>query len=598
MALATPEAAAVPARSSGRGALGGALAFLQWSRRLSLADAALLLGLLGAATDLFHFARYAGGAVEHAARISLSPWALPRYALFSVSRCLIALGLSFIFALAYGYWAAKDDAARKILIPLLDVFQSVPVLGFMPGLVLAFLSLFPERNLGLELAAIVMIFTAQVWNLAFSFYYSLTSIPHDLSEAARSYGFGAAARFSSLELPSSAIGLVWNGMMSMAGGWFFLMISESFVLGRQSFMLPGLGSYMATAVARGDVRATILAVAAMGAVIIVLDQILWRPLTVWARKFRLEESASGPEGASWFLALLRRTKLPTLWMIVLRKIGRKVGAHPFKFLNSSLRRGDDPGHPVRMPRFSRLISRLSLLLILLVLAGGTLKAVSLFKEVSLASWASIIGASSLTLGRVLAAAGLGTIIMFPLGLWIGLSPRLSATLGPILQIGASFPAPLLFPAAVAILKAAGVGLGIGSVLLMLLGTQWYILFNVAAGASAIPSDLLEAATSYGLAGLARLRHVYWPAVFPYLVTGWVTAAGGAWNASIVAEYVTFKGHVLSTWGLGSAITRAAESADFPALAASVFSMSAVVLLFNRLVWRRLHVIAQERFSIR
>jgi NitT/TauT family transport system permease protein len=567
---------------------GGATAFLDRSRRPRLTDVGLVAGLAAAVYGVIHLAHHWTGVLRPTVEIDLSPAALPGYALLSLSRGLAAYALSLLFTIGYGYWAARDRVAERVLVPALDVLQSIPVLGFMPGLVLGLVALFPESNVGLELASIVMIFTGQAWNMTFSFYYSLRSIPRDLDEAATLNRIGRWQRLRSLELPFAAIGLVWNSMMSMAGGWFFLMVSEAFVLGDHDFRLPGLGSYMSVAVARGDGRAMAAAVIAMALMIVALDQLLWRPVVVWAQKFRVEESGQAEAMQSWFLELLRRSEvLPA----VARLLGRAAGA-----LARSGPRPPPPPPPPGRPR-SGAASVAAFALLLALLGWGAIGLLGLLRHVPARTWGGIAAAAALTLGRVLLATALGTLWTVPAGLAIGLSPRLSRVLQPVVQVVASFPAPMLFPAVVAALTAAGVGLGWGSVVLMLLGTQWYVLFNVVAGATAIPADLREAARIYRLSTLRRLRTLYLPAIFPYLVTGWVTAAGGAWNASIVSEYMSFRGEVLAADGLGARISVAAAAADYAGLAAAITVMAALVTLFNRLVWRRLHAVAEERFSV-
>ncbi|HEV2719090.1 MAG TPA: ABC transporter permease subunit, partial [Thermoanaerobaculia bacterium] len=383
------------------------------------------------------------------------------------------------------------------------------------------------------------------------------------------------------------IGLVWNSMMSMAGGWFFLMISEAFVLGNKDFRLPGIGSYMSVAVNRGDVRAMLWAILAMVLMIVVLDQLLWRPVVVWSQKFRVEEGAEESSASSWFYDWLRKSHVVE-WL---------SGA--FQWLRGQVvRAAPHIGH--REEREHDRDKTWSLVLFAVLMLGLLFGAVKLFEILRRLSWRDyppILRACGWTLGRVLLSTAIGTLWTLPAGLAIGLNPRLSRIFQPIVQIAASFPAPMLFPLVIAILRAVGVTLGWGSVVLMLLGTQWYILFNVIAGSMAIPGDLREAARSYRMSLRLRFLSLYLPAVFPYLVTGWVTAAGGAWNASIVAEYMTFKGQVLTANGLGAQISRAAERADFPHLAASVMVMAAVVVLFNRSVWRRLYEMAEERFSL-
>jgi NitT/TauT family transport system permease protein len=569
---------------------GEAVAFLDRSRRIGWTDLALVAGLGGTIFGVVRLAREWTGALRPAVEIDLSLAALPGYALLSLSRGLAAYALSLVFTLVYGYWAARDRVAERVLIPTLDVLQSIPVLGFMPGLVLGLVAAFPQSNVGLELASVVMIFTGQAWNMTFSFYHSLRSIPRDMTEVATLARFGWWQRFRWVELPFATIGLVWNSMMSMAGGWFFLMVSEAFVLGSHDFRLPGLGSYMSVAVAGGDGRAMLAAVVAMALMIVALDQLLWRPVVVWAQKFRVEESGQAEAMQSWFLDFLRRSRILPWVAARLHGVARALSpARPTPVERAR-----------RVARPSRGGGALSLALfaaLLGLLGWGALALLHLLRGVPLAAWGGIGAAAVMTLGRVLLATALGTLWTVPAGLAIGLSPRVSRILQPVVQVVASFPAPMLFPAVVAALSAAGVGLGWGSVLLMLLGTQWYVLSNVIAGATAIPADLREAARVYRLGTLQRLRALYLPAIFPYLVTGWVTAAGGAWNASIVSEYMSFRGRVLATEGLGARISVAAASGDLAALAAAITVMAALVALFNRLVWRRLNGVAEERFSL-
>ena len=571
---------------------GGATAFLRRSRRLGPADLVVVGALGGVAFAASRFAGDAALPLRPAVEIDLSPWALPGYALLSLSRGLAAYLLSLLFSLAYGYWAARDRLAERVLVPLLDVLQSVPVLGFMPGLVLSLVALFPRSNAGLELAAVVMIFTGQAWNMAFSFYRSVRSVPRVQLEVARHYRVPWWQRFRQVELPASVIGLTWNSMMSMAGGWFFLMVSEAFVLGDKDFRLPGLGAYMSVAVARGDGAAMAGAVVAMTVMIVALDQLLWRPVVVWAQKFRQDEGAGDGEAArSWFLDLLRRSRLLRAARLARARARRRRAAA------AARAGGPAPAAPPPAPgspRAARLASALLFVALLALLLLGVAGLVRLLRHVPAAEWGVTVAAAGATLARVLASTALGTAWALPAGLAIGLSPRLSRLLQPVVQVVASFPAPMLFPAVVGALAWLGVGLGPGSVLLMLLGTQWYILFNVVAGAMAVPVDLREAARSYRLTGWQRFTDLLLPAVLPSLVTGWVTAAGGAWNASIVSEYVTFHGRVESTFGLGARISAAAEAADFPRLAASVVVMSAAVVLFNRLAWRPLNDLAERR----
>lgn len=561
------------------------------ARRIPWVDLLLVVGLAGLLFTFIDLGREWTGVHRPSIVIDLSPSALPRYTMFSLIRGLLAYVLSLGFTLVYGYWAAKDRVAGRLLLPLLDILQSIPVLGFMPGLILALVALFPHSNVGLELAAVIMIFTGQAWNMTFSLVHSLRSVPSDLREAATVYRFNWWQRLRKVELPFASIGLVWNSMMSMAGGWFFLMINESFQLGQRDFRLPGIGSYMSVAVEQGRGSAMVLAIVAMTTMIVVLDQLLWRPVVVWAQKFRVEEGGEQVLMTSWFLNWFRASRLIRGLRRLARRIRRRFTRQPVAIAQSTA------PVPVVAERSAGRLSFLALGILLAVLAWGGVKLVHLLHQVPARVWGASIAAGFITLGRVLISTLIGTVWALPAGIAIGLSNRLSRVLQPVVQIAAAFPAPMLFPLVIAVLQWAGVSLGWGSILLMLLGTQWYILFNVIAGATAIPADLKEAARSYRLSGWHRFRTLYFPGVFPYLVTGWVTAAGGAWNASIVAEFVTFKGQTLRAPGLGAEISGAAASADFPHLAAAILVMSVLVVAFNRTVWRWCYRLAEERFSL-
>ena len=579
---------------------GSATTLAEPVRTVAWADLLIVVALGGLLFGLVDLGQEWTGVHRPTVEINLSPWALPGYTFFSLSRGLIAYAISLLFTLVYGYWAAKDRAAQRVLIPLLDVLQSIPVLGFMPGLIIALVAIFPHSNIGLELAAVIMIFTGQAWNMTFSYYHSLQSVPLDMREVATVYRFSWWQRLRQLELPFATMGLVWNSMMSMAGGWFFLMISESFRLGDQDFRLPGLGSYMTVAVKAGRVDAMLWAILAMVIMIVALDQFFWRPVIVWAQKFRVEEGGYQEAMSSWFLNLLKKSHLLDRIRGLLGRYHRQMDDRTQEI---KLRRLDTLRIQATAPPAAdagRTASRISLALLMLlwlVLAAGAWKLVLLLYQVALPQWGVLIVAALLTLLRVLVSTALGTLWALPAGLAIGLSPRLSRIMQPVVQVVASFPAPMLFPLAIAILQWAGVSLGWGSILLMLLGTQWYILFNVIAGAMAIPADLKEAARSYRIRGWRLFRILYFPAIFPYLVTGWVTAAGGAWNASIVAEYVTYKNNIISAHGLGAQISAAAESRDFPLLAASILIMSLLVVIFNRTVWKRCYHLAEVKYSL-
>ncbi|NTV73078.1 MAG: ABC transporter permease subunit, partial [Holophaga sp.] len=494
-------------------------------RRRRWADLVVILTGCALLFGLVQLGQQWTGAKRPVVEIDLSPWSLPLYTFFSMMRGLVAYVISLAFTLVYAYWAAKDSRAEKLLVPLLDILQSIPVLGFMPGLVLALVAVFPHSNLGLELAAILMIFTGQAWNMTFSLYHSLKSVPQDLQEAATVYGFSWWERLKWVELPYGTSGLVWNSMMSMAGGWFFLMITEAFKLGDQDFRLPGLGSYMSVAVEKGDTTAMICAIVAMVGMIVFLDQVLWRPVVVWAQRFRVEETSQGEQPRSWLLRLLRRSRL-VRWLEARRVHRRGQGL-------GQVRSAARPRAARRANTIQRAVANAALLALLAVVVWGAVSLAQYLWAIPGRQWSYLTRAGGLTLVRVLASTALGTLWAVPAGLAIGLSPRLSRILQPVVQVAASFPAPMLFPVVIATLARFHIGLNYGCVLLMLLGTQWYILFNVIAGSMAIPGDLKEAATSFGLSRWQRFKALYLPATFPYMVTGWVTAAGGAWNAIIV-----------------------------------------------------------------
>jgi len=552
-------------------------------------DVVLLAGLGALVAGVVGLARGWTAPLRPTVEINLSLWSLPRYTLLSLARGLAAYALSLAFTLMYGTTAAHSRAAERIMLPVLDICQGIPVLGFLPGLVLGLVALFPHSNIGLELACVVMIFTGQVWNMTFSFFGSLRTIPAELREAAQVYRFGWWKRFHTLEVPSAMIGLVWNSMMSMAGGWFFLTVTEAFTLGDHDFRLPGVGSYMSVAIDRGDGRAMTGAVVAMIVMIIGVDQLLWRPLLAWAQKFKVEEIEAGEVPTSWALDLIRRSRLIP-WMEA--RVGQLFAlAERRQLARLGALTGATRVHSLT------IVARLAGAVFVMLGLWGAVRLVLLLRALTLAEWLHLTAALGLTFLRTYSALALGTLWALPVGIWIGLSPRRVRALQPVIQVAAAFPAPMIFPLVTLLLIAAHVNFSWGCIMLMLLGSQWYILFNVLAGAGAMPHDLQEVATIYGLSGWTRWRTLYLPAVFPYLVTGLITAAGGAWNASIVAEYVRYRGETLIAPGLGSLITEATAAANFPLLAAGVLTMSLALVTLNRTLWRRVYRIADERFSL-
>jgi len=556
-----------------------------------LRDLPIILAGLALFYGLLTFARYGIGPAHTLAEIQTSPGALPKYALFSVARIAIAYILSLAFALVYGYVAAHSAKAERMLIPLLDILQSIPVLSFLPPVMVAMIALFPNRQLGVELGCIVLIVTGQVWNMTFSFYSSLKSIPQDMREAAEVYRWSRWQRLVQMELPYAAIGLIWNSMMSVAGAWFFLMACEMFVLGNHDLRLPGLGSYLQTAADTGDVRAIIRGLAVMVAIIVLADQVVWRPLIAWAEKFKFEQVESAEPPRSPILNLLHRSKiLPLVARVSIRPAREALNLY-------FARAGASPHRPQRGHPLRKLTWRLLWVAALVAIAYATARMSAMLLTLSRSEVREIVWGGGATLLRVEATLVLAALWTVPVGILVGLRPKLSAALQPIAQIAASVPATALFPVVLLALVRVGGGMGIGSMVLLLLGTQWYILFNVIAGASAIPTDLKEVCGVFRLGDFERWSKLFLPGIFPYLITGLITASGGAWNASIVAEYFRFQGKTLSTIGLGAVISHAADTGNFRVLFAATVFMAAMVVTINRLVWRRLYTLASTKFKL-
>jgi NitT/TauT family transport system permease protein len=520
--------------------------------------------------------------------ISLSPAALPWYAFLSTLRMLAAYVLSLAFSLFYGYKAARSRYAEIFFLPLLDVLQSVPILSFLPVAVLALTAFLPER-LGVELAAIFLIFTSQAWNLTFAWYQSLITIPQELREAGAIFRLRSYLRLRFLELPFAAIQLIWNSMMSWAGGWFFLMASEMFTVGARDYRLPGLGSYLQKAAYLGDTRALAWGLVTLIFLIVLLDQLVWRPLLAWAERFKLEMVESEGKTSSWFYKVLRGSVLwSSLWQRVLGPLDQRL-------LAWSLRKkalGETEG---------KRRSRLQFYVLTGILGGalalGVAWAARFLLSLPASQWIPIFEGAGATMLRVILALLLSALWTIPVGVLVGLNPRAASWIQPVVQIAASIPATALFPVLVMGLVHLPGGLNLAAVLLMLTGSQWYILFNTIAGARAIPQDLKYTARLMGLSRWQRWKILYFPALFPYLVTGAITASGGAWNASIVAEHVTFGGQTLYTVGLGAIIAQATERGYYPLLFAATLTMITLVVAINRLLWRRLYRVAEERFKL-
>lgn len=522
--------------------------------------------------------------------INLSPSALPWYAALSLGRMVAAYVLSLIFTLFYGRVAAYNARAEQVMMPLLDVLQSVPILSFLPVVLLGLSAILPV-SVAAELAAIILIFTSQVWNLTFAWFQSLTTIPKELREASKIFRLNTWMQFKTLELPFAAISLVWNSMMSWAGGWFFLMAAEIFTVGQQDFRLPGLGAYLHEAANRSDFTAIGWGIATLVLVVVLLDQFVWQPLLAWSDRFKVEmvEDSDGP--TSWFYDLWRRARLAE-WVRT-----RLIGPTMERFDNWTVRR-----FPMKSTAPPAEPGRPWWQLALGIAAGGVLiyggyRAAALLITVPLPEWEEIALGLGATLLRVFAALLIALAWTVPVGVIIGTNRRLAAVLQPMTQIAASVPATALFPVLLLFVLGLPAGLQLAAVLLMLMGTQWYLLFNVIAGASAIPQDLKYTTAMLQLGRRERWRTLFLPALFPYLVTGAITAGGGAWNASIVAEYQNFGGQILSVTGIGSLITHATAAGDYPLLLAATLGLILTVVLINRLLWRRMYRLADEKYRM-
>ncbi|HEY6318043.1 MAG TPA: ABC transporter permease subunit [Acidimicrobiia bacterium] len=516
---------------------------------------------------------------------------LPYYAARSLLRMFIALFLSVVFTFVYGTAAARSRRARTVLLPLLDILQSVPILGFLAITVTFFVSAFPGSIFGLECAAIFAIFTSQAWNMTFSFYHSLITQPHELDEAARMFRLTKWERFWHLDVPSSMIGLVWNGMMSFGAGWFFLAASEAITVFHHSYALPGLGSYVAASITEGNLGHIVIAIAVMIVLVVGVNFLFWRPLVAWSEKFRVETSEATDQPRSVTLDALRRSHVPALISRPLKPIGR------------GLDRVTRPFGLAEYPLFTSPAKRRAGNVVFGVAVAGAVLfgAYSAFAYLDaqgvLGQFPHCFVLGFYTFLRVVVLLIVSTLIWVPIGVKIGMNPRLSRYAQPVVQVFASFPANFLFPFATVIFVAVGLSLNIGGIFLMALGAQWYILFNVIAGASSIPTDLRELATEFGLPRWQRWRQLILPAIFPFFVTGAITASGGAWNAAIVAEVVSFGSHHLLAAGLGAYITEAATSGSFAEVLTGVIVMSFYVVLVNALVWRRLYGLAERRYSL-
>ncbi|KKB68722.1 ABC transporter permease [Burkholderia pseudomallei] len=528
-------------------------------------------------------------------RISLDPANLPEYALRTTLRMLAAMVAALAFTLVYGTLAAKSRRAGMVLVPILDILQSVPVLGYISFTVTFFLALIPSRVLGAELAAIFAIFTSQAWNMTFSFYQSLRTVPRDLDEVSRGFHLTAWQRFWKLEVPFSMPGLIWNMMMSMSGGWFFVVASEAITVGNHTITLPGIGAYLAQAIVEKNLGAVGWVILAMTVVILAYDQLLFRPLVAWADKFRMETTSSGNAPESWLLDLVRRTRLIHQLLVPAGWFFARLARIPLRVPSLDAVR-------FSMPRVEKKASRAADIAWAVAVIVGTVYVVwRVFAYVStgvtLAEVGHVFVLGLITLLRVALLIAIASLVWVPIGVWIGLRPAIAEKVQPLAQFLAAFPANLLFSVFVIVIARFHLNADIWLSPLIVLGTQWYILFNVIAGATAYPNDYREAATNFRIRGWQWWRQAILPGIFPYYVTGAITASGGAWNASIVSEFVQWGDTKIEAHGLGAYIAQTTAAGDYPKIILGIAVMSLFVTLFNRLLWRPLYAYAEAKLRL-
>jgi len=521
--------------------------------------------------------------------IILSVKYLPLYSFYSILRVFIAFILSFIFAIIYGYLAYSNKTLEIFLIPLLDVLQSIPVLSFLPPVFFFMFSVFNGSRIGLELASIILIFTGQVWNLIFSFYNSLKTTPRELDECAKINRLNFWQRFTLLDLPHASINLIWNSMMSVAGGWFFLMACENFSIIDQNYTITGLGSFLAKASEEGNLNLMLLGLGTLILIIILIDQLIWRPLIAWSSKFKLEEKGE-KEIKSIVLDWYQKSNIINFLS--------KTFVSPFdKMMTKIFSKKKSSSENFTVEVIKKIASYIIFGLIFLLILRGFEGLIKLISSVSLKDWILIFKSGFYTFIRVILAVAIGYMWTIPVGVKIGINPKLSKYAQPIVQILASIPATAIFPIILLFFLKFKGGLNISSIILMALGTQWYLLFNVISGANQIPEDLIEVSKIFDIKGKKWWSILAIPAIFSSLVTGGITAWGGAWNSSIVSEYVNFGGKVYQITGLGSLISSATQSGNTPLLASSTLFMAIIVVLFNRFFWRRMYTLSEEKYHL-
>lgn len=565
-----------------------------------LADIALFFGLFLLIYGVAHvgrgfFVEFRPPNVQPA--ISLNPAMLPYYAARSTLRMFIALGVSLLFTFGYGYLAAKNKRAEQVMIPLLDILQSVPVLGFLTVTVTFFVALFPGSLLGLETASIFAAFTGQAWNMTFSFYHSLKAMPRELDEAAKIFQLSKWRRFVSVEIPTSMIGLVWNAMMSFGGGWFVVAFTEQVTVTKEhQYNLPGIGAYVQAATQTGNVPALTYASIAMILIIVIVDQFFWRPLVAWSEKFKMDRSSAAEAPQSWVLDLLRSAKVPKTLGRYLRRWQRQFRRIKWPSL-PKLRKLEEYVPKRNKPSWINGDIVFGATLGAMIVGALWIGARFVRQEVATAEIAHAFALATFTFLRVMVLIALSTLIWTPIGVWIGFNPKWSRIAQPLVLLLASFPANFLFPIITIFFLAHHLNVDVFSIIPMALGTQWYVAFNVIAGAMAVPSDLREMTQNMGLRGWPRWKKLIIPAIFPAWVTGAITASGGAWNASILAEILKWKDQTLVANGIGAYVTQASDAQDVPRLVLGVTAMCIFVVGTNRLLWRRLYMLAETRYRL-
>lgn len=525
--------------------------------------------------------------------VSLDPRNLPGYALQTVSRMLIALMVSLLFTFTFGTWAAKSKHAEQIIIPIIDICQSIPILGFLSAAIVGFIALFPGSMLGPECAAIFVIFTSQAWNMALGFYQTVRSVPMEMREAADVFHLSAWQRFWRIDVPFSMPGLLWNMMLSMSAGWFYVVASEAVSVADQQIMLPGIGSYIALAIKSANMAAIAYAILAMLVVILIYDQLLFRPLVAWADKFKAEQVATEREARSWLINLLHRTRL-------LRYLGIKINNLFDNMVNVAVLRSkpvtsDYVSWSSQHRRFLEIAWNVLFILSIVGLAAYSLYLI--VQHFPLESVLHVFILGLITALRILVLIILCSLVWVPVGVWVGLRPSVAQVVQPVAQFLAAFPANLLYPLVVIMIVRFHLNVEIWVTPLMILGVQWYVLFNVIAGASVLPKDLLQVTDNLSVTGWLRWRKLILPGIFPYYMTGAITAVGGAWNASIVAEVVSWGNTKLEATGLGAYVSECTSHGDFLHMALGIAMMCLFVLFFNRTVWRPLYVLAESRFQL-